>query len=168
MVLFFSIWSCNDKTKKEKHSLEATLDVVIYKDEVLQLFYILQTDDGYTEPLSVKTAVKGSPDFQKVNFTLPKGIKPKNIRIDFGEKPGLDSFKMKEITLQYKDLKLMGERSKFQEWFDFNSNITFDSIKNMYYLKPTSDGFYDPQINGNETLNKRIIKLFPPDIDDVF
>lgn len=167
-VSFMVILSCNDRSDSKRHSLEATLDIIIYKDEVLQIFYKLKTDDAYLESLSVKQPVTASKDFQKVHFKLPQGIKPKNIRIDFGEKPGLDSFKIRTISFKYKELQLIGDSKKYQKWFELNPNISYDTINDMYRLHPAHNGFYDPQINGNEILNKRLVKLFPPDINDVF
>lgn len=167
-IISLILFACNDRSTTTNASLEATLEMIVNKDEVLQIFYLLQTDDAYTEEFSVKVPVKASPDFQIVNFILPEGIKPKNIRIDFGENPGLDSFKLKEISFTYKDLKLIGDREKYRDWFEFNANIEYDSLNKIYRLNPTNTGYYDPQINGTETLNKRLIKLFPPDINDVF
>lgn len=158
--------SCNDRTKTPKSGVEITLDIMLAKDETLQLFYKINTDDGYTESLSIEKPVIGSRDFQKVHFALPVGIKPKNIRIDFGDQPGLDSLRLREITISYKRLKLKGDINKIQSWFDFNQNIHYNSTNDYFYLEQALDGLYDPQITGNSTLNKRIVKLFIPDPND--
>lgn len=170
VVLFLSviIFSCNDRRGYEKYSLGTTVELLIYEDMVLQLFYKLNADDSYSESLSIKKPVSANKDFQKVYFELPSGIIPKNIRIDFGEKPGMDSFRIKEISFKHRDLMLIGDVAKVRTWFDLNTNISYDSIKDIFIVKPNPEGFYDPQFNGNETLSKRLVKLFPPDVNYVF
>ena len=76
-IISLILFACNDRSTTTNASLEATLEMIVNKDEVLQIFYLLQTDDAYTEEFSVKVPVKASPDFQIVNFILPEGIKPK-------------------------------------------------------------------------------------------
>lgn len=170
VLLFISviIFSCNDRRGYEKYSLEATVEVLIYEDIELQLFYKLNADDSYSESLSIKKPVIANKNFQKVNFVIPSGVIPKNIRIDFGDKPGIDSFRINEISFKHKDLMLIGDVVKIRTWFDLNTNISYDSLKDIFIVKPNAEGFYDPQFNGNETLNKRLVKLFPPDVNYVF
>src|SRR5690554_7289408 len=78
------ISSCNQSDRLIRESLIVTLDLEVYKNDTIQLFYILRTDDDYRESLSIKKNIEGKPDLQKVSFQLPETIKPKNIRIDLG------------------------------------------------------------------------------------
>lgn len=156
--------SCNQSDKIIRESLIVTVDLYIYKNDTIQLFYIEKTDDAYTEELSIKQFAEGKNQLQTLRYEIPSGIKPKNIRIDLGERLNYhDSIKIQNITFKYKDLILDGSNGKYKQWFDPNKNIYFGQDSLVYKMN-IQDDFYDPQLNGNKTLNKKIVKLFPPDI----
>lgn len=165
-AVFLFVMGCNDRSSIPPQSLKADVEIMFPKDDTLQLFYKMNADDRYTESLSIKKFIRADSDYQKVHFELPPGIKPKNLRFDFGELPGQDSFRLKEITLSYKKLKLIGNTDKILEWFDLNPNLSYDSANDYFHLTPDGAGAYDPQINGNSTFNKRLVKLFIPDVND--
>lgn len=143
-----------------------TLRMGVYKNDTIQVFYIKKTDDSYSEELSIKQFVEGKDELQTLNYVLPVGVKPKNIRIDFGERANYhDSIRIENVILKYRDLALDGSRGAYKEWFTPNENIYFDSDTLVYRFQIHND-IFDPQLNGNQLLNTKIIKLFPPDVNE--
>jgi len=164
LTLIFVFSSCNQPDKTIKESLYVSIDLHIYKNDTIQLFYIDETDNSYTESLSIKQFVEGKNELQTLRYKLPIGVKPKNIRIDLGERSNYhDSIQINNISFSYRDLVLDGNNGKYKEWFDFNQNIYWGTDTLVYKLKVESN-FYDPQLNGNKVLNSKLIKLFPPHI----
>jgi hypothetical protein len=164
LTLIFSAFSCNHSSKTITESLQVSIDLQIYKKDTIQLFYITETDNSYTEALSIKQSVEGKDELQTLRYKLPIGVKPKNIRIDLGERSNYhDSIKIENISFRYRDLVLDGNNGKYKNWFDFNQNIYWETDTLTYKLKVV-DNFYDPILNGNKVLNSKLVKLFTPHI----
>lgn len=164
LTLIFCFISCNKTNQIIKESLYVNIDLHIYKNDTIQLFYITETDNSYTEALSIKQFVEGKDELQTLCYQIPVGLKPKNVRIDLGERKNYhDSINIKNISFSYRNLVLDGNNGKYKEWFDFNQNIYWETDTLVYKLK-VKDNFYDPQLNGNKVLNSKLVKLFPPDI----
>lgn len=164
LTLVFSAFSCNHNSKTITESLHISIDLHIYKNDTIQLFYITETDNSHTESLSIKQSVEGKDELQTLRYKLPIGVKPKNIRIDLGERSNYhDSIKIKNISFRYRDLILDGNNGKYKNWFDFNQNIYWETDTLTYKLKVV-DNFYDPVLNGNKVLNSKLVKLFTPHI----
>src|SRR5690606_1609011 len=164
LTLIFSAFSCNHSSKTITESLQVSIDLQIYKKDTIQLFYITETDNSYTEALSIKQSVEGKDELQTLRYKLPVGVKPKNIRIDLGERSNYhDSIQINNISFSYRDLVLDGNNGKYKEWFDFNQNIYWETDILVYKLK-VENNFYDPQLNGNKVLNSKLVKLFPPHV----
>lgn len=156
--------SCNQSDRLISESLIVTLDLEAHKNDTIQLFYILKTDDGYTESLSIKKQIEGKLGLQKLSFQLPETIKPKNIRIDLGSRSGYqDSIRITSINFRYRDQVLDGNNGLYKKWFIPNSNISV-SRDSLVYILQAKDEVHDPYLEGNELLNAKLIKLFPPDI----
>lgn len=155
--------SCRQQVSEtNKYRFIATVDLISYNNNAFQIFYKKQTDDRYYEELSVKKNASGSNSSQRLIFEFPEGIKPKNIRFDLGESEN-DSVRLENITFQYKDRTVKGDNGVYKSWFVFNQNVIPGKDTLTYHLKRVN-GFFDPQLNGNQVLNARLAKLFPPDI----
>ena len=93
---FFSITLSNCKESKDTDSekLASTnrvindftikLNVIATKDDSFQVYYRTTGVSTYTEDKSIYTEFKGSDKPQDIVFTLPSGIIPDFIRLDFG------------------------------------------------------------------------------------
>src|SRR5690606_2355589 len=86
LTLIFCFISCNKTNQIIKESLYVNIDLHIYKNDTIQLFYITETDNSYTEALSIKQFVEGKDELQTLRYQIPVGLKPKNVRIDLGER----------------------------------------------------------------------------------
>lgn len=161
------IVSCRQKNlENEKNYFKASIDLISYKDNTIQLFYKKKADDRYFEEFSLKKRIKGSTFLQHLIFELPYGIRPKNIRIDLGENENEnDSIKIENIRFQYKNCIINGDNGVYKSWFFFNGNLIKGKDSLTFHLKKINTVF-DPQLNGNQILNSKLAKLFPPDINE--
>lgn len=85
-------------------SFKVTLGVVVKKDDNLSLFY---TEDGSIdfkgEP--IWQGVKGNDGVQEVLYTLPDGVFPTQLRLDFGMNKEQEDIVLKSVVLDYKGNK---------------------------------------------------------------
>jgi hypothetical protein len=157
------IVSCYKK-EFQKNRLKVYVELISYRDNTIQIFYKTKVDDRYFEKYSLAKKIKGSKLIQKLVFELPIGIKPKNIRLDLGENQN-DSIHLVNVSFQYKNLILDGNNGAYKSWFVFNPNVIEGKDSLTYYLK-RNNSIFDPQLNGNRKLNAKLVKLFPPDINE--
>lgn len=166
LMLFVKLTSsCNgNRAKNKQNHFKVLIDLIAYQDGNVQLFYKLNTDDRYWEKYSLKQSVKQNDSIQTLTFELPKGIRPKNLRVDLGEKEN-DSIRVESMSLRYKNLEINGSRGVYRSWFTFNQNMVVGKDSLTFHLKKVA-GFFDPQLNGNQLLNSKLVKLFPPDVNE--
>jgi hypothetical protein len=165
LLLVLIIVSCHPKkAQNKKNRFTTTIDLTSYHDNTIQLFYKINADDRYYEKYSLKKKIKGSTSLQHLTFELPYGIKPKNIRVDLGEKENV-SVRLENISFKYKNNEIIGEKGLYKSWFVFNENVIKGKDSLTYNLKKVNTVF-DPQLNGNRKLNAKLVKLFPPDINE--
>lgn len=85
-------------------SFKVTLGVIVKKDDNLSLFY---TEDGSIdfkgEP--IWQGVKGNDGVQEVVYTLPEGVFPTQLRMDFGMNKDQEEMVLKSVLLEYKGNK---------------------------------------------------------------
>ena len=170
LILLLSLFlkltiSCNgNKAKNKQNQFKVLIDLIAYQDGNVQLFYKLNADDRYCEKYSLKQPVKRNDSMQTLSFVLPSGIRPKNLRVDLGEKEN-DSIRVESMKFCYKNLEPNGGRGVYKSWFTFNQNMVVGEDSLTFHLKKVA-GFFDPQLNGNQLLNSKLSKLFPPDVNE--
>jgi len=109
LVLAVTIIGCKDESKNQDKTAQetevlpdafrVTLDVVTKKNDD---FCVLYTQDGSINfKDGVWQAVKGSNNSQKVVFTLPEGVKPTQLRIDFGMNKEQEDIILNSVTMDY-------------------------------------------------------------------
>jgi hypothetical protein len=159
--------SCNRKNSQtEKNHFKVTIDLITHHNSSIQVFYKTIADDRYYEEYSIRKDIKESPTLQTLVFELPHGIKPKNIRIDLGENENEnDSIFVKNISFQYKNNFINGDNGVYKSWFIFNPNV-IEGKDSLTYILKRKKSLFDPQLNGNRKLNAKLVKLFPPDINE--
>jgi hypothetical protein len=157
--------SCDQKkTQNKENRFIASIDLTSSQDNTIQLFYKMNADDRYYEAFSLKKNIKGSDSLQHLSLELPYGIKPKNIRIDLGEKEDV-SIKLENVCFQYKNNLIKGDKGAYRSWFTFNQNVIEEKDSLTFHLKRINN-FFDPQLNGNRILNAKLVKLYPPNINE--
>jgi hypothetical protein len=165
LFLFLICTSCYPKkTQNTKNRFIAIIDLTSNQDNSIQLFYKLNADDRYYEEYSLKKKIKGKTSSQRLSFELPYGIKPKNIRIDLGENENV-SIKLENIRFKYKNQEIKGDKGLYKSWFVFNENVIRGKDSLTFEIKKVN-AIFDPQLNGNRKLNAKLVKLFPPDINE--
>jgi hypothetical protein len=167
MLLFCGqiIISCH-KRNCQKNRLKVSVELISYRDNTIQVFYKTKADDRYFEKYSLVKKIKGSKSSQNLIFELPIGIKPKNIRLDLGENENEnDSIHLVNVSFQYKNRVVDGNNGVYKSWFIFNPNVIEGKDSLTYHLK-RKNSVFDPQLNGNKKLNAKLVKLFPPDINE--
>jgi len=95
---------------------------MVYRDNSIQLFYVVNADDSYSEAFSLRRNIKASDKMQRLIFELPLGVKAKNIRIDLGEHGNEnDSLQIQNIRFEYKNRVINGSNGLYKAWFKFKS-----------------------------------------------
>ena len=82
---------------------------------------------------------------------MPKGIEPKNFRVDLGVNPSQTYITIKNISIKFKDRTLDGGNENFIEWFTPNEFVIWDMNYYGYKLSAVN-GSYDPYLMGNDLL----------------
>ena len=119
---------------------------------------------GTMKYIALKKKIKGKTSSQCLSFELPYGIKPKNIRIDLGENENV-SIRLDNIRFKYKNHEIIGDKGLYKSWFAFNENVIKGKDSLTFDIKKVNT-IFDPQLNGNRKLNAKLVKLFPPDINE--
>jgi hypothetical protein len=159
--------SCNgNKPKNTQNHFKVIIDIIAYQNGNIQVFYTKIAEDAYLEALSIRKVVRSSAKLQSLIFEIPYGTRVKNVRIDLGETANIgDSLRIENIRFEYKDRVVDGKNGLYKSWFTFNENVSKGSDSLTFRLKKV-DGYFDPKLNGNRKLNAKLVKLFPPDINE--
>ena len=99
------------------------IDLIIKKNDSIQVFYRTDNSVAFTEKQSFWNTVKGNPKNQTIQIVFPKSIKPKQIRIDLGR-----NVKNKEIVLN--KIGIFYSNSHFE--------AKGDAIYKLFRIDPTS------------------------------
>lgn len=121
LIIILFISSCD--SSKKRNQLVVNLDVVIPKNDSIQVFYRTDNSVAFTEKQSFWNTVKGNPKNQTIQIVFPKSIKPKQIRIDLGR-----NVKNKEIVLN--KIGIFYSNSHFE--------AKGDAIYKLFRIDPTS------------------------------
>jgi outer membrane lipoprotein-sorting protein len=115
--------------KNEKRSTQAeledsgegiftiTLNVTVKKDDNFQVYFVDKTGEVFSEEKSVWQFVKGQETPQKVVLSLPKGVVPDLIRLDFGLSDNQEDIILSEVDLGYKGKTFEAKGPKISELF---------------------------------------------------
>jgi len=164
LLLSLAFISCKKEENKapEKeivvNNLKVSLDLVIQKDDSLQLFYKDDAIPSFDEKNSVWAYVKGSPNSQEVVFTLPEEIFPTSLRFDIGNKEGQGPVVINNFKMEYHD-KVYKANDSTMTYFLPNDQLKYDAaIKTLTPVK-VKDMPYDPFIYSVDALLAKQIKL---------
>jgi hypothetical protein len=117
------------------NSFKVTLGVVVKKDDDFSLFY---TEDGSAnfkgEP--IWQGVKGNEMVQQVVYTLPDGVFPTQLRMDFGMNKEQEDIILKSVVLEYKGNKREFIGVNLIDFFRADENkCTFDPSTGLIKAK---------------------------------
>lgn len=161
-LLFFE--SCNKSTQEnttsnDTNTIQVIVETKFLNNDKIQLFWATDTPDAFKAEKSQTTTIYGKNDMQKLVFELPKNVRPKNLRIDFGgSNPNQPPISIKNITLKYKNDSIDGDNGKYETMWFGNGSMKYSPESLEYVLAP-DNGSFDPILMGNEQLQKELIKL---------
>jgi len=151
LILFLVFISCEKKAFNTTYDIRVSIEVLIQRDDVLQLFYNDSFFNDYNESYSQSKKIAGSPSFQKITFNLANH--PKRIRIDLGNDSLQSSIRIKNITFFSKNKSITFESDKIARVFEFNEGIDFNPLTQEAKLKSVN-GYYDPFL-----ISKNLIRI---------
>lgn len=148
--------SASDLTKITDDIFKVTLDAKFLEDDKVELYFVGGSAEGsFNQKERVAKYIKGSAEFQVIEFSLPKGVIPYKFRVDIG-----DNINKHETQVNIKSVKL-----------ELNKNVIYIENKlldsffqpNLYlekndtgYLRKVIDNNYDPYILSKPVLNQKI------------
>lgn len=142
--------SASTENQDEKDNYSVEIEGLFQKNDKLEVYFLVDGKD-WNNDNSVSQAIYASAKMQKITLDLPKGIEPKNLRIDLGVNPSQAYVTIKNISIKFKNKKLDGGNENYVEWFTPNEFVTWDM--NYYGYKLSSvNGSYDPYLMGNDLL----------------
>lgn len=156
--------SCKDEKKEEVkapvlNNIQISLDLIIKKDDSLQLFYKDEAIPAFNEENSIITPVKGSSERQEIIFNLPEEITPSELRFDIGNKEGQSPVVINNFKMQYKDV-VYDSKDSTMLYFLPNNQLKYDAAtKTLTYNKVENEP-YDPFIYSTELLKKQVANLY--------
>ncbi len=110
------------KSEVEDNLYRVSLKVIVKKQDDFALFY---TEDGSVNFFGIKplwVAVNGSETEQDVNFILPEGVYPNQLRFDLGLKENQENIIIKGLKVTYKDQIFETYGSDFFNYFRADEN----------------------------------------------
>lgn len=149
--------SCkNENTDLEKDNVTVTIETVFGKNDYLKISYL--KNGTWSDDNTLSKPIYASNQMQKIEFDLPKGIKPENIRFNVGYNPTQNYVTIKNITIKYKSQIIDGDMGKYSKYFSTNGFIFWDSDYVGYKLAKINNQ-YDPTLTGNDLLIGKLKKL---------
>lgn len=172
LLLSLILLSCkNENTTDENKPMEEAveeqklpaflveLDLVIKKDDTLQLFYTEFENETFVGTKKIRTVVKGNNQEQTIDFKLPGDVFPKRLRIDFGESEGQEPIEFKKFKVSYLDKIFEAKDTMFYQFFMPNRQIEWDRKNAIIKVNKKEGELYDPQFLSREILEKRLEKM---------
>lgn len=172
VLIFMAIlsFSCKDKVNnKETTTIEAPkeevikddvikiiLEVKIQEDDKIELFYVDDSPEGsFSGDKRLASYIKGSEDFQLIEFKLPKDVIPYNFRIDLGDNGNKHEtdVEVKSIKLQLNENTIEIDNTILDSFFQPNE---FLQKTDFGYSRHVVDGKYDPFVLSKPVLIKKM------------
>jgi hypothetical protein len=166
ITLIFTFFSCKNENKNvdnpqlsTKDFFKVSLDLIIKKDDSLQLFYLENDMVDYDGNKMVLAVVKGSDNNQEVNFVLPENVLPTQIRIDIGSNKNQEIIEFKKFGMNYLNKSFSVNDTLIYQYFQPNEQVEWNR-KNASAKTIVKEGvFYDPGMSGREVLIDELKKI---------
>jgi len=153
IALFSTFTSCKQNAEAEKdgekkpvETFHVSMELQTNNDVDLILYYKDGTNEWFVDNKTVWYTAKANKDFQKVDFTLPEGSLPIDLRLDIGrnEYKGQEPIAIRYFSMNYKDQSFVITSDNFLTFFTPNQYITFDAATKRFAFKKDEAGNYDP------------------------
>ncbi|QHT68822.1 hypothetical protein GXP67_20300 [Rhodocytophaga rosea] len=128
--------------KNEKNQIKITFDIISEKQDNLQLFYITNLTDGFTEEHSLTEPIKEGIR-QQVTFVLPIDHFT-GLRIDLGDKSKQNIIRINKVVFA-KNTTYSLQEADITKFFNLNHFVKYNQDTHNFSLQ-TVDGSYDPFI----------------------
>jgi hypothetical protein len=158
--------SCKNETKQEKTTIDysgnftLTIDVLIEKNDVFQLFYNEDASDMFIDQNSKIIEVLGSSEFQTVSFEFPENAFPRALRFDISSNPEQDAVKFGNIKIKYFEKNIEINGSDFSKYFFPINQTVVDNTSGSYKLTKDEKVPYDPILLGTQDLKDLLKTLY--------
>lgn len=140
--------SCKEQKKTDpefEDRLIIELEAKVLKDDHFELYY-KDDKEKYKPTDKEEYIVKGSKDFQVIQFVLDQHVYPQNIKLDLGKNIGQGPIVIKSLTLRYNEGEHIFTKEEFKKFFITNTDFVFDYKTMTGETKKVGDT-YDPFIN---------------------
>ncbi|WP_282786537.1 hypothetical protein [Flavobacterium croceum] len=150
-VLF--IFSCDQQPKANKVYL--VFDIILKQDDLLHIYYTYDESVNFSEQNSFWTKIIGKEKNQSIKVDFNDSIKPKQIRIDFGRIKTQPDIVLNEITIGYKNKKVVLKGDEIYKVFRVDTaNTVLDKMQGTLKRKnPNQVNGPSLYPNGNKIYN---------------
>ncbi|MGL4985713.1 MAG: hypothetical protein ACRC5H_01070 [Treponemataceae bacterium] len=145
-VLFIFI-----QTSSKKISYHIKTD----RQDIAQIFYMVNSDEGFTEEKNITLAIYPTEQFKKISFYIPRHGNVSKLRFDFGNKAGI--YYIKDFRIQGLRTKIALTNTDFIEVFSDHNQIENIEIENDA-IKITTNGNDGFLVSNSEIFNKKKIE----------
>ena len=130
----------------ELNSVQVILTAKVLEDDVFQLFYWEEEEPKFRIEKSVRTQVKGSPEFQEISFEIPEIKKLYKLRLDIGENDAQGAVTIKSLKFKDVDRAYDFDADRFNRLFAPNLYIRATGKHRFLGIQGQkgSKMFYDP------------------------
>ena len=160
--------SCNDSKKEEQaekplkevklNVFEVELDVVSTNENMFVLHFLDGSNQWFNDEQAIWQGVKGNTEAQKVVLSLPDGVKPQDLRLDFCFEKVCGPVQINSVTLKYHDSMFKIVSKDFLEYFTPNEFIQFNA-ESMTATPVEVAGKKDPFFLSKPKLKMAVDKL---------
>ena len=164
----FLLFSCKEAEKTEDspkavkeiklNVFDVELDVTSTEKNMIILYYLDGTSPWFTPEQTVWMGVEPKAESQTIVLSLPEGVPPTDLRLNYGFDKLKGPIQINEIRLKYQDKQFTIDKKSFEEYFTPNQYIKFDSAT-LLATPITVDGKMDPFFVSKPKLAMAIDKL---------
>lgn len=164
-LALISLSSCkNDKSEVTEpiasvETFKVGIDLVIKKDDSLQLYYKEESMTDWVFDKCVTKTVKGSENSQEVIFDLPEDVLPSELRFDMGTNKNQEEVQIKNFRMKYFDKSFEAKDTLFFQYFYPNEQIDYNRDKATAKPIVKAGTIYDPMFVSRQVLTTQINKL---------
>lgn len=125
-ILLVLFCSCNGPSKKIspelKDKLVISFEAIVQLDDEFKLYY-RKKGEKYKESESSKFSLKGSDEYQRIEFVLDQLVFPQNIRLVLGSNREQKEIQIKNIQFQYNNQKHVLTKQEIKKYFVANGSL---------------------------------------------
>jgi hypothetical protein len=132
----------SDPDKQNEDRIIVSMEVRSLHPDRFELYYH-EKDESFSADKRIIQEVKGSGEFEKLEFRLEPLVFPSRLRIDLGQNPAQEVISLKKLVFRYNDATHEFTREEVQKYFRPNSYVDFD-FEAMQAKMKSEDGKYDP------------------------